>query len=644
MLLICKIWTIKGSRLGTVKPEKLLELSKSLDLSLSDCPSLDSRAVLACKEQMAASIYSIVSESSRRNLSTHTHTYHQMFTLFDKIYRETSAQTHFMLESKAIRSGYKRDQIELFQELMSYISLRKLDLSSVFKHLRDKIWKLSTTPTLKSVSFFVAFDVLRQIWKATLSSLECNYFYSAVPYFICGDLYHSLSLDKEKDTQSIINRYRMLCTKRFYFEARSSRDSFGMPHFQGYNLFKCLLFLVHLLQLKSELYELSQEILKAALLTPTQKFEAYLILLCLVFNQEESENPEINDLRKLFFYESMQIMEDNFRRFCLIWKDFEDLNDQSSLGDTAYITKFVCIPLIIKMVNEDLFQKFYLESYILETHRSLKVMVGYFTSQELWAKLSFYLFAQLKSTDNIFFLYLKHYSETVQAVQNARPNVDITLEEVKSFQYLSKILLVFPLGPDYALQGLAKSKSAMNKKIYKIFRLIFYILTKATEASLSTKNVEGILTCQFSYLFYTEFEKPHHVLQSILNKLEQNPQQAEDLGTKTQFLQRVSGGIKLYTDLIASVPKYKILQYYIKRIPEDLKSRDWSVQFTTPRNINCILFDEFLEFCENSPNYRKNGSSSSLSKQHLDQLKHTTQMCDSTLSKFYQMFRLRYQK
>lgn len=636
------LWLLKRLRNAPAKPEEVFACLNKFSESLLNQEKLLGSAVIPCKEQVVVSLYMLAQRLAHSGGSQDRSLYQHVFTLYDRLRKALPSPPSF--NSTNTRISYKKEEILMFQELMSYISLKKLDLSSVFKLLRDKIWELPAESKIKPFAFFVIFDVLRQIWAATLSSTSDNCYYKAIPYLACGDLYH-LVVIKDNST-NLIARYHDLCVKQFHFEAKRSKDSLGMPHFQGYNLFKCLMFLLYLLRLRSELLILSQATLQASLLTSPEKLQAYLLLISLTFEQESANNPSAEQIRKLFLPLSKHIKDNTALKEAYgLWLGFERVSDESLLDTSAFLNDFVSIPLLIKLESEELFLEYFLETYISECHIALKALVRYYNTQQLWSKLSACLFSQLGTNDSMFFTFLEHYSQILQAEQEKVKNIQFDVAEAKSFQYLIKILLTFPLCPEYPVQSLLNSKSSTDKKIYKILRLVFYILTRVIEPALDRGNLGSILTCQLTYLFYEEFDKPHLVLQSVLDHVDRNAQSAEDLSTNTPFLIRIKPTLLHFADLINSQPRYKILQFYTKNSQnkaEGLQLRDWSEQLSTVRNIKAKLFTDFIEFLQGIPNPRKNNFSKLILTRHLDQLKRVKALRDQILSKFYQMFRLSY--
>lgn len=640
--LVNELWSAKWQRntLNLVQPDQLVSLVENTHQMLSQHQNMPSKLAAVYNEQLLATL-NMIAQHLSKSKSSDSVLCKRVFSIYDKIYQNVRNSKE---AGPQPRKKYNADEIKVLHELMSNISLNKLDLSTVFRLLRDKIWKLPTDSKIKPFSFFIVFDVLRQIWAKTLLPTGNLFYYTSISYFASGDLYSLVVANG--DSNSLLAGYRRLCIKNFEFEAKRSQEFLAMPHFQGYNLFKCLLFLADLLRLPTEFGSLSRDILNAKLLAAPEKFDAYLLLLSLNFDQQ-APSTAVDSIRKLFLPSDTREVEKQFADFCNLWKEFQKEIDQENLQRDKLLESFISVPLLMKVESDEFFLKYYMESYIFETHASLKNLIHYFNSSGSWNQTASCLMTQMSSNDSIFFQYLDYYSNLLQGDPDRFRGSSISSQEAKAAQYLTKTLVILPLCLEYALQSISKSKAPAEKKIYKIFRLIFYILTKVVEASLSPDNIASVLACKLNYLFFGEFEKPHHVLQSVIDTVSQNADLAQDLCRNTLFLGKISGCLRTHSELIHSQPKFKILQLYAKNAEEKApltRCRELAVHFSTIRDIKAKLFEEYLDFFEKSPNYRKNKFSTATINRHIEKLKQIKGVRDVTLSKFYQMFRLSYDK
>ena len=266
--LVTKLWNQRRQRYLPSRPEDVYSAVDMLSQRLQSYPLLSNELATICKEQLAVSLYTLVQQIVG-NKSRDNELAQRVFELFEQLYKQASSGSGFLGRESQNKFGYDKEQIQLFQELIMCTSLRRLDLSSVFRLLRDKIWKLPNESKIKAFSFYVVFDVIRQIWAGTLTNDVAKYRYFAIPYFACSDLFH-LVVGKSSEAR-VLPKYHKLCVKCFRFDAKTSKESLGMPHFQGYNLFKCLLFLVYFLKLGTELSWICTELQHARLLTSAQK-------------------------------------------------------------------------------------------------------------------------------------------------------------------------------------------------------------------------------------------------------------------------------------------------------------------------------------------------------------------------------------
>ena len=363
------------------------------------------------------------------------------------------------------------------------------------------------------------------------------------------------------------------------------------------------------------------------------------------FDDRQIDSPTTRCIRKLFAAE--QDPEQKLIQFYDLWKVFENSFDQVMLEGQSFKNSYISIPLLVKTDSEELFLKYFLQSYIVETHRILKELILYFHNAQAWAKLSACMFLELESNDSVFFEYLQNYGNILHANTDNMGSTSYDHDDAKAFQYLIKILVTFPLCSKYGLQAVRKGKSAAEKKTYKILRLIFYIMNKVVEAALSPADVPNVLRCKLLYLYYAEFQKPHLVLAEIVDSAQQDTDLAQELGNDKEFLVHVAPILESHKGLFATQSKFKILQFYANSAEgRQMKweGKDWSAQFSTVRSVRSKFFEDFLSFLEQSPSYHKNKPSAVVVGRHVEYLKQIKASRDNTLSKFYQMFKLSFDK